>query len=161
MPTQKRTVVKRWTGAPAAMAFAVVFGLSVLEAPSCSNSSSNSTDASAEGGSGGAGGTGGGTGGVSGAPGAGGTGGAKTYSCGSDTCTAGNSFCYTYYSGATGGHPAQSCQPIPDACASTPTSCDCLCPTSNAVNCVPIVLGPLNCSCSDTGGLLNLSCGGV
>ncbi|HTB60516.1 MAG TPA: hypothetical protein VLC06_21755 [Polyangia bacterium] len=166
MPTQKQTLLNCRTGAPAALAFAFVFGFAVVEA-GCSSSSSTG-DGSAEGGSGGAGGlttggasgqsghpgtgaggTAGGTGGVS-PPGTGGIGG--TYACGSDTCTVGESFCYTYTPGSTGGHPGQSCQPLPTDCVS-PTSCACV---SGGVGC-----SPEGMSCSDTGGAVYLNCSGI
>jgi len=163
MPTQKRALLNRRTGVPAAVAFAFALVFAVVEAPGCSSTSSTG-DGSAEGGSGGAGGLStGGASGQSGHPGAG-TGGAGgfsppgmggiggTYACGSDTCTVGESFCYTYTPGATGGHPGQSCQPLPTGCSS-PTSCACV---SEAVACAPEGM-----SCSDTGGVVYLNCSGI
>jgi hypothetical protein len=106
-------------------------------------------------GSGGSGGKG-----TGGAP--GGAGGNQTFSCGSDTCTVGETFCYSYTPG-TAGQTGRSCEATPVACASAPTSCACLCPpsSSTAVGCVPVGMGAGNfCTCSDTGGVVNLSCAG-
>jgi hypothetical protein len=106
-------------------------------------------------GSGGSGGKG-----TGGAP--GGAGGNQTFSCGSDTCTVGETFCYSYTPG-TPGQTGRSCEATPVACASAPTSCACLCPpsSSTAVGCVPVGMGAGNfCTCSDTGGAVNLSCAG-
>jgi hypothetical protein len=86
--------------------------------------------------------------------GSGGAGGNQTYSCGSDTCTVGESFCYAYTPG-TAGQTGRSCQLTPAACASTPASCACLCPPSSnaAFGCVPVGMGAGNyCLCSETGG---------
>lgn len=118
----------------------------------------NQQDASGESGHSGGGGTsGGGSDGASG-----GSGGSHVYSCGSQSCTAGASYCYSYTPG-TAGTTGRSCQPIPAACASSPTSCACLCPpsSSGAFGCVPVEMGTGNfCSCSDTGGVVNVSCAG-
>ena len=153
MPTQKRTPLNRRASGAVAVTLAVVLGLAAVQAIGCSNASSTG-DPSAEGGSGG-------SGGKSAEGGTSGSGGAKTYDCGSDTCTVGDSYCYTYYPGSTGGQPGHSCQPTPAACTSTPTSCACLCPPSDPGGCVPVgPIGPLHCSCSDTGGVANVTCGG-
>ena len=102
-----------------------------------------------------------GTGGASGG-GSGGAGGNQMYSCGSETCTAGQSFCYSYTPG-TAGSTGRSCHATPSACASAPTSCACLCPPSPnaALGCVPVGMSSSNfCVCSDTGGLVGVSCAG-
>lgn len=100
--------------------------------------------------------------GGSGGKGAGGAGGSQMFSCGSDTCTAGESYCYTYTPG-TAGQTGRSCQTTPAACASMPTSCACLCPTSGTgPGCVPVGMGAGNyCTCSVTGGAVNIVCAGV
>ena len=163
--------MKRRKGTAAPAAFAVLFGLAVVEWPGCSSSASLP---SGDGGSNGTGGASSSTGGASG-PGTGGTGGASsgtggagtsgtggvtgswTFSCGSDTCTVGQSFCYTHYFGATGGHPDVSCQPAPD---SKCVSCQCLCPATSATTCSSAVVGPHPyCSCTETNGEVNLTCG--
>ena len=111
---------------------------------------------------GGASGGGGGSAGKGGVGGTGGAGGAQMYSCGSDTCTVGESFCYSYTPG-TAGPSGRSCQPTPAACASTPTSCACLCPPSSntGLGCVPVGMGAGNfCSCTETGGVVTVSCAG-
>src|SRR5215471_13253264 len=112
----------------------------------------------------GAGGTAGAAGGTAGGAGTGtgGAGGNQTYSCGSDTCIVGQSYCYSYTLGNTG-PTGRSCQATPSACASTPTSCACLCPPSSgaAIGCVPVGMGTGNfCTCGDTGGVVNVSCAG-
>lgn len=109
----------------------------------------------------GTGGNGGATGGAGG-HGTGGVGGNQMYGCGSDTCTAGESYCYSYTPG-TAGQTGRSCQPTPAACAATPTSCACLCPpaSNTAFGCTPVGMGAGNfCTCSDTGGVVDLSCAG-
>src|SRR6185312_11501956 len=91
-----------------------------------------------------------------------GAGGNQTYSCGSDTCTVGESFCYAYTPG-TAGQTGRSCQLTPAACASTPASCACLCPPSSnaAFGCVPVGMGAGNyCLCSETGGGVTVTCAG-
>lgn len=113
-------------------------------------------------GSTGGGGATGGAGGVGGSRGAGGAGGNQMYGCGSDTCTVGDSFCYSFTPG-TAGPAGLSCQPTPAACASTPASCACLCPPSSntGFGCVPAGTAAVNfCSCSDAGGLVKVSCAG-
>ena len=113
-----------------------------------------------------AGGTSGGGGGSAGkgvGGGSGGAGGNQTHSCGADTCTVGESFCYSYTPG-TAGQTGRSCQPTPAACASTPTSCACLCPpaSNTGLGCTPVGMGAGDfCSCTDTGGVVNVSCAGV
>jgi hypothetical protein len=112
-----------------------------------------------------AGGTSGGGGGSAGkgvGGGSGGAGGNQMFSCGSDTCTVGESFCYSYAPG-TAGPTGLSCQATPPACASMPTSCACLCPPSSnpGFGCVPAGMGAVNfCSCTDTGGVVNVHCAG-
>ena len=119
-------------------------------------------NAAAQGGSGGDGGAGGVVG-SGGSGGAGGAGGNETFSCGAETCTAGESYCYSYMPGS-GGQTGRSCQPTPAACASTPRSCACLCPPSSgtAVGCTPVGMGTGDfCSCTDSGGQVKVSCAGV
>jgi hypothetical protein len=115
-------------------------------------------------GDGGAGGKGaGGAAGGSGGNGTGGAGGSQMFSCGSDTCTTGESFCYTYTPG-TAGQTGRSCETTPAACAATPTSCTCLCPPSSnaSLGCVPVGMGAGSyCLCSETGGAVNIVCAGV
>lgn len=92
----------------------------------------------------------------------GGAGGAQTYSCGSDTCTVGQSFCYAFTPG-TAGSAGRSCQATPSACESSPTSCACLCPPSSnpAIGCVPVGMSDgYFCSCGDANGVVNVSCAG-
>jgi hypothetical protein len=126
---------------------------------SASGGSSGAGGKAAGGASGaGSGGSGGkGSGGASG-----GAGGVQSYSCGSDTCTVGQSFCYSYTPG-TAGSTGRSCQTTPTACASAPTSCACLCPPApgTAFGCVPVGTGQGNfCTCDDTNGVVKVSCEG-
>jgi hypothetical protein len=167
------------------LVFLFSLSLVMIEASGCSNSGSTS-DGSGEGGHGGASGlgTGGasgeaghsGTGGTAGvgsggaagsgaggtSGGSGGVAGSQTYSCGYDTCTVGQSFCYSYAPG-TAGPAGLNCQPTPSACASAATSCACLCPpsTSLGLGCVPFGMNPSAfCTCEDTDGVVNVSCAG-
>jgi hypothetical protein len=112
---------------------------------------------------GGMSGGGGGSAGKAVGGGSGGTGGNQMFSCGSDTCTIGESFCYSYTPG-TAGPTGLSCEATPAACSSTPASCACLCPPSSntAFGCVPAGMGAVNfCSCTDTGGVVHVSCAGA
>ena len=105
----------------------------------------------------------GGSGGLVASGGSGGSGGRQTFSCGAETCTAGESYCYSYTPG-TAGQTGRSCQPTPAARTSAPTSCACLCPaaSSPAVGCTPAGIGAGNfCSCTETGGVVTINCAGV
>lgn len=180
--------------APVPFLVAAGLALSLLAASACSSSSATSDGsvqgghgggggvsgggASGEaghpgtGGSGGAGGTpaggtsggGGGSAGNGAGGGAGGAGGQQTFSCGTDTCTAGESYCYTDTPG-TGGQIGRSCQVTPVVCWPAPTSCACLCPPASdtAIGCTPVgIASPgVACSCTETSGVVNINCAGV
>jgi hypothetical protein len=88
---------------------------------------------------------------------------AKTYSCGSDTCMTGQTFCYSYAPGVPGGGVGRSCMTVPAACAKNPT-CACLCPPVRPpMNGCTFTggFGSGSCSCSELNGELEIDCAGA
>jgi len=112
----------------------------------------------ASGGSTGAAGAGAGAGGGGSGGGAGAT--QTSYACGSDTCTTGQSFCYSFSGGVPGSGTSRSCTTLPAGCTATPT-CACVCPptTGPTGDCsYSGAIGSSFCTCSETGGTLTVSC---
>ena len=87
---------------------------------------------------------------------------ALTYSCGSQTCSGGQTFCYSYTPGTPGG-TSSACTTLPPTCAGNPT-CSCVCPPSSSppfgCNYAGNNVGGA-CSCTETNGMLTVMCLGV
>jgi hypothetical protein len=114
----------------------------------------------ASGGSGGVGGKAAGEGSIgaagSGGSGAsGGAGGNRGFSCGSETCISGESYCFTKYPPPGGVPQGFACLPKPTSCSSRPTCCACVCQGQG--DCVGMGNGA-PCRCTDTGGEVLVTC---
>ncbi len=83
----------------------------------------------------------------------GGAGAATSYPCGRGSCVVGKSYCQSYIPGLGGSTGSQGCQDVPDACAATPT-CACICPSPYDCR------SSATCSCTETGGLIDVRCAG-
>jgi hypothetical protein len=87
-----------------------------------------------------------------------------SYSCGSDTCMTGQTFCYSFAPGIPGAGPSRGCMTLPAACAKNPT-CACLCPpplSSPTLGCT--FNGPFgsgSCNCSEHDGEVSIFCAGA
>jgi hypothetical protein len=89
--------------------------------------------------------------------------GASSYTCGAGSCTTGQTFCYSYLPGTPGGSSTPSCMTLPAACAASPT-CACVCPPSSSTAFGCTFAGGNtggSCSCTDTNGMLTVTCAGV
>jgi hypothetical protein len=99
--------------------------------------------------------------GAAGQGGSGGTAAPVSYSCGSDTCTSDQTFCYSYAAGIAGGGTSRGCRNLPTECAKKPT-CACVCPPidPSRSECAFTAGWGGFCYCSETNGELTVSCAG-
>ncbi len=81
------------------------------------------------------------------------TGSCVVTSCGS--CNASQTYCNTYAPGPAGSQLVVSCNAMPSSCAATPT-CACVC-SALGVTCG----SPASCTCTESNGLVSLSCAGA
>jgi hypothetical protein len=83
---------------------------------------------------------------------------ATSFACGSDTCVAGQTVCYSFAGGVQGVAASPSCMAVPAACATNP-SCACICPPNAAGG--GCTFGGNFCSCEGSDGSVTVSCFGV
>ena len=74
------------------------------------------------------------------------------FSCGTETCTVGESYCSEYMPGA-GGSFMQTCATLPDVCRDQPT-CACVCDAA------PSRCG-VDCHCGIAGAGFSIYCAGI
>jgi hypothetical protein len=143
------------------LALALLLALALFQVSGCSGSSSTNdgTGGATGGGPGGAagnvaGGASGGSGGAGGGA-SGGAGSNQGFSCGSETCVSGESFCFTKYPPLPGTTQQFGCRAPPTACSSMSTSCACVC---GAVGDCRGIGSGAPCQCTDTGGEVRVTC---
>ncbi len=81
---------------------------------------------------------------------------AAAANCGTLTCDASQTYCNSYTGGTAGSLPVLTCVATPSACASTPT-CACLC-AAPGISCTT---GLTTCTCTESNGLVSLTCHGA
>jgi hypothetical protein len=86
----------------------------------------------------------------------------SVYACGSNSCTIGQTFCYSFAGGVSGAGTSRSCMTLPAACAKNPT-CACVCPPVSSPSIGGTFEGGFgsSCSCSEENGELAVSCAGA